>query len=148
MILDSLKNAKIYYTLHKDFKKALEFLERNDQGNLAPGRHEIDGDNLFALVNVGTGRGKQASKLEVHKKYIDIQFTVTGTDVIGWKPASECGTVDKPYDDKAEVMLFSDSIESWFNVPAGKYAVFFPDDAHAPLSGDGPVRKIIMKVKI
>ncbi|MFH1368634.1 MAG: YhcH/YjgK/YiaL family protein [Elusimicrobiota bacterium] len=146
MIIDKLKNAEIYYSVHPGFKRAFEFLKTHELGKLAPGRQEIDGDNVFALVNDSQGRGKGAGKLEAHRKYIDIQFTVSGTDVIGWKPADDCKAVEKEYSAENEVILFSDNIDAWFNVPSGTFAVFYPDDAHAPLSGTGTMRKIIVKV--
>lgn len=147
MIVDRLENAEKYYSVHPGFKKALEFLREKELSKLAAGRHEVDGDNVFALVNDGSGRGKEAARLEAHRKYIDIQFTVSGTDLIGWKATGECGAVEKDYSAENEVILYSDHIDTWFEAPAGTFAVFFPADAHAPLSGSGKTRKIIMKVR-
>ena len=90
MILDTLKNSQRYLLLNKGFGKAFEFLNRTDLNDLATGKHPIDGENIFAIVAKEDGRTKEQAELESHQKYIDIQYVLSGTDTMGWKPIHLC----------------------------------------------------------
>src|SRR5436190_24273173 len=98
MILDLLHNSANYQHLHPHFEKAFTYLRTENFESLAPGRYDLEGDELFALVSEGSGIIKDEAKLEVHRKYIDIQFIVAGIDYMGWKPLIHCEHVDRNYD--------------------------------------------------
>ncbi len=98
MILDDLTSAARYFSLHPGFRQGLEFLARPDLQSLASGRIDLDGDRLFALVNRDPGRGRHGTRLEAHRKYIDIQLLVAGGEEIGWRPTAECRQVTEAYD--------------------------------------------------
>ena len=149
MILDSLQNAGQYERLHPAFAAAFAFLRRVacSPAALPPGRHEIDGENVFALVSESAGRGREKSPLEAHRRHIDIQYVVRGTDVMGWRPV-QCCTAAKPYDPEKDIEFHAEQPETWLEVPAGRLAIFFPEDAHAPLAGEGLVRKVVVKVRV
>ena len=148
MVLDDLSNYKRYLSLHPGFAIAFEFLKRKDLGQLPAGRNEVDGDRVYATVAKGDGRGRKAAKLEAHRKYIDIQFAFSGTDDIGWKTLAQCKKVDKTYDDKEDCALFTDECDAWISLRPGTFVIFFPEDAHAPMCGEGLLHKVIMKVPI
>jgi biofilm protein TabA len=121
--------------VHPRFKAAFEFLKRHDLADLAAGRHPIDTEKLFALVIQENGKGRDFARLEIHRLFIDVQFTVTGTDNIGWKPVVECTGEANGYNSEKDVAFFTDRPETWLAAPPGMFAVFFPEDAHAPLGG-------------
>ena len=148
MVLDDLSNYKRYLSLHPGFAIAFEFLKRQDLGQLPAGRNEVDGDRVYASVVKGDGRGRKACKFEAHRKYIDIQFSFSGTDDIGWKTLAQCKKVDKPYADKEDCALFTDDPDAWVSVRPGAFVIFFPEDAHAPMCGEGPLHKVVMKVPV
>ena len=145
MILDHLDNWKRYAGLNPLFAKGFEFLRRKDLASLPAGRHEVDGDRLYVVVIRADGAGREKAALETHRKYIDIQFVVSGTDEMGWKPAALC-TGGKGFDAAKDVEMFADRPLSWATMPPGSFAVFFPSDAHAPGGGTGPLHKIVVKV--
>jgi YhcH/YjgK/YiaL family protein len=145
MILDHLDNAKRYAAVNPWFAKAFEFLRRKDLGALSPGRHEVDGDRLYVVVVKADGTGRQKAALEAHRKYIDIQFLVSGTDEMGWRPLGECAG-SKGFDAAKDLEFFTDAPAAWCAVRPGDFAVFFPSDAHAPGGGTGPVHKVVVKV--
>ena len=147
MILDTISRGGEYASLHPLFGKAMAFLAEVDLGDLAEGRHEIEGDRIYALVMTVVGKGREAARLEVHRRYIDIQVTIRGEEVIGWQALSGCAGADG-FDADADVGFYEDVPASWVTVPAGAFAVFFPDDAHAPLAGDGEVVKVVVKVAV
>ena len=148
MILDYLDNGERYGGLHPGFRAAFEFLKRKDLADLSSGRHPIDGERLYALVVQQDGRDRDKAKLEIHRRYIDIQFTVTGADDIGWKPAAHCLSCDQEYNDEKDIAFFSDEPDVWMTTLPGAFAIFFPEDAHAPLGGTGPIHKVVVKIAV
>ena len=74
MIIDNLKTASRYAAMCEGLAKGFSFIERAKKENLAVGKYEIDGDNVFAMVQEYDT--KVASKTESHLKYIDIQCTL------------------------------------------------------------------------
>lgn len=148
MILDELSNAARYARLHEGFRAGFEFLKRPDLLALDGGRHEIDGDRVFALINRDPGRGRERARLEAHRKYIDIQFLLSGSEEIGWRPLAECRALTEPYTDARDVMFFSDLPSSWIELPIGKFMIFYPEDAHAPLASHGDNVKAVIKVAV
>ena len=150
MILDRLENAERYFPLHAGFRPACDFLRRTDFTKLTPGKHEIDGAKLFLMLNQGQGRSRRDVKLEVHRQYIDIQYTIEGPDEIGWKSLKTSHQIDTPFDSQHDYGLFADLPESWIAVPPGSFAIFFPEDAHAPMGArtDCKLLKGVIKVAV
>lgn len=146
MILDLLSNAERYAGAHPRLAAGFEFLRKTDLAALPLGRLELDGTNLYALVGEDPGRGEEAAKLEVHRKYLDIQCTVNGVERIGWAPRPQAP--DELYNPEKDIAFLPGQPELWFEVPAGAFAVFFPADAHAPLAGTGRPRKVVVKVRL
>ena len=148
MILDDLRNAARYEQLHAGFRAGFDFLKRPNLADLASGRYELDDDRLFALINRDPGRGLAGARLEAHRKYIDIQFLVGGSEVIGWRPTAECESLSDPYDASRDIMFFADRPHVWIDLPIGKFMIFYPDDAHAPLASKGESIKAVIKVAV
>lgn len=157
MVVDTLRNCARYAALHPEFAKAFEFLEHADWVELAAGprnserhsvRREIDGARMYVSIDHMEGRGRDGARLEAHRRYIDIQFTIEGREEIGWQPLAECGAPEAAFDDERDVGFFSGTPRTWLWLPEGSFAIFFPDDAHAPLGGRGTVKKAIVKVAI
>jgi YhcH/YjgK/YiaL family protein len=147
MILDTLENAGRYAALHDDFAAAFAFLAQQDLDALEEGRHEIAGDRVFALVMTAEGKPRNAVRLEAHRRYIDIQIPVAGTDVIGWSPLAGCSE-SSGFDEETDLEFFDDPVAAWIDVPARSFAIFFPEDAHAPCAFEGTLRKIVIKVAV
>jgi YhcH/YjgK/YiaL family protein len=148
MILDHLDNWRHYVALHPKFEEAFAFLGRKDLADLSAGRHAIEGERLYGLVIKEDGRGRDGTKLEIHKRYIDLQFTIAGVDDIGWKPAAQCTGEDQEYNADKDIAFYADKPQAWVTTPPGTLAIFFPEDAHAPLGGTGTIHKIVVKVAL
>lgn len=146
MILDVLENGRNYSGLHSGFDRAFDFLARPDLAELELGRHEVDGDNVYALVAREPGRKKEGAQLEAHEKYIDIQLVLAGNDEMGWKPTSRCKGPAGEYDPEKDFQLFDDEPDAWVMTKPGMFAVFFPGDAHMPLISSGALHKVVVKV--
>lgn len=148
MILDRLENAERYTSLHPGFAKAFEFLRATQGSQLAQGKHDIDGDKIYAIVASSVGHGKGEARLEAHRKYIDIQFTTRNSDVYGWSALQNCSIMDSQFSEADDIGFYKDAPESWVEALSGAFVIFFPEDAHAPLSAEGEIEKIIIKVAV
>lgn len=148
MILDKLSRGRRYRSLHPAFARAFEFLTTTDLQSLEPGRHEIDGERLYVSVDHGNGKGHEGARLEVHRKYLDIQVTIDGSEEIGWMSLGDCRNLSGPFLAEKDIGFYDDRPLTWIAVPSGHFALFFPDDAHAPLAGRGPIKKAIVKVLV
>lgn len=148
MILDRLQHAPRYTKLHGQFAAAFEYLRGPELAKMANGRYPIDGDDLFVIIERVEGRGRDGARAEFHRQYIDIQYVIGGTEEIGWIPTADCQTVAQPYDAQRDVGFFDDVPATWLSLPAGAFAVFFPEDGHAPLAGWRQVHKAIVKVAV
>ena len=148
MILDKLENAENYYDMHPDFEKAFAFLRQKGLAELPADRYEIEGKKLFCMISKGPGRSREEAKLEAHRKYIDIQYVIAGADEMGWKPTSACALVDTPYNADKDIEFFKDKPDSWMEVPAGSFVIFFPQDAHAPMVSNEEIHKAVLKIAV
>jgi YhcH/YjgK/YiaL family protein len=148
MVLDTLDGAARYAALHPAFAPAFRFLAATDLESLPTGRNEIDGDAMFVIIDRKDGRGHDGARLEAHRRYIDIQYTLRGEEEIGWRPLAACATPDGPFDTDRDIVFFQDRPSAWLRLPRGTFAVFFPEDAHAPLAGQGAVTKAIVKIAV
>lgn len=148
MILDHLDRAGLYAGAHGGFSRAFDFLANNDLAALLPGRHEVIRGLLVANVDLVDGRGRAGAVLEAHRKFIDIQCTVSGAEEIGWRDLASCARPREAFDAERDIGFFLDPPTAWCAVPPGYFAIFFPTDAHAPLAGVGPLRKVILKVAV
>lgn len=148
MILDTLANADRYAALHPLFARAFAFLRETDLQSLPTGMHEVQGEQLFVIVESCQGRTREEAKLECHRRYIDIQLVLEGIDEMGWKPVAECVNPLAGYDAARDIRFFSDVPSSWIATPAGSFCLFFPDDAHAPLVSTGLIRKGVVKIAL
>jgi biofilm protein TabA len=148
VIIDAGAHSHRYTCLHPLFERAFRYLADTDLRALAPGRHPIDGDRLYVSIDHKPGRGRDGARLEAHRRYIDIQYTIEGDEEIGWMPLAECGRPDVAYDETRDIAFFDGRPATWLAVPTGTFVVFFPEDAHAPLAGRGLLKKAIMKVAV
>ena len=148
MIFGDLKDAERWLGVHPGFAAAMEYLRQTDLAQLADGRHEIDGERVYAVVHRVSGTSRTVAKLESHRRYIDVHYSVTGTDQVGWKGLSSCNKVDQPYDAEIDAEYFADTPDFWLPMPPETLAIFFPEDVHAPQSGEPPLLKVVVKVAV
>jgi biofilm protein TabA len=148
LILDILENAHRYTGLNNGFTKAFAFLTSPDLKELVAGKHEIDGERIYAIIAMGPGQKRKDQQLEVHERYIDIQMILDGMDEMGWKPKSLCRQPSGEYNRASDCREFSDKPDSWITVKSGSFTIFFPEDAHMAMISSGNIHKIVVKVAI
>lgn len=148
MIFSNINSADRYMVLHPLFKQAFSYIRNTDLLVLAPGRYPIAGDKLFVIVESTQGRTRNAAKLECHRRYIDIQLVLAGSEEMGWRPLTGCTQPVEPFDAEKDIQFFHDAAASWVTVPPAHFCIFFPEDAHAPLVAAGNIRKAILKISV
>ena len=150
MIIDTIQNASKYYGVHPLFAKAFQYIQDTDLNTVEMGKYEIDGDNLKAIFSNKTGMTAEASvaKFECHNRHIDIQLCIHGAERIGWKPREKCTAENGGYNPDKDVQLYNEVPDMYFQLTDGQFAIFFPEDVHAPMIGEEEIKKLVIKVKI
>lgn len=152
MIFDSAKNLDFYRGLGVEgrYAKAVDFLKNTDLENLAPGKYEIDGKNVYANVVEYTTIPWEDAKYESHHDYTDIQYVITGSETMTYAPLDTLN-VKVPYNEEKDCVLYDNANPGLrVAVKAGEYMIFNPWDGHKPKAADGepaPIKKVIVKIK-
>ena len=149
MIVDTIANASKYFSVHPLFAKAFEYIEQADLLKAPDGKLDIS-EGLKAIFSNKPGTTAEASvaKFECHNKNIDIQLCINGVETIGWKPREKCVTENGGYNPDKDVQLYNEQPDMYFQLTNGQFAIFFPEDVHAPMIGAGDIKKLVIKVKI
>jgi biofilm protein TabA len=153
MIVTHLDNLNKQLAMNAKFKHAIEFLRREGWRGHPDGTIEIDGTNVYALLQAYETQVPQGTvPFEGHHKYIDIQCVIEGKETIYWTPTHRL-TPTIPYDDAKDIWFShtprNDATEVVLSF--GTLAVFFPEDAHATRQAAGQpahVRKLIVKIAV
>jgi YhcH/YjgK/YiaL family protein len=150
MILDALARHARYSAWLPGFQGAFRFLIERAKPALTDGRYEIDGERMFALVAHYETRDFDSALPESHRRYIDVQYLVSGRETIFWTPQEDAASIAKPYDAERDIVFYSrNSLARPFELAAGQFAVFFPEDVHEPnchCGPPGPVHKVVVKI--
>ena len=142
-----MRNKEQYYVLCPRFQKAFEWLESNDLASLAPGRHVVDGDDIFVNVSEMELRPREQAALEVHNEYIDIQVVIKGVEEFGWSPRSSVKNEREAFDTANDIGFYTETPEMFYTMHEGEFCILMPQDAHAPMLGSGHIKKLIVKVR-
>lgn len=133
------------------FEKAFRYLETVNAGTPV-GRQELEGMDLYALVSAYATRPADQFRFEAHRRFADVQYIVTGRERILWAPLTALPTVTEPYHAEKDILFFAPPASfTPLNMVSGQFAVFFPEDGHAPgaeWGGIGEVLKVVLKVRV
>ena len=150
MILDYLNNINKYVAIHPSFEKDFTYLTSTNFEDIKPGKYEIEGEQIFALVvsEDGVAMLDSTAQFECHNTYIDIQYVFSGVETVGYKSRLTCVEPRGTYDDKKDVLFYEDAPDFFFKLHPGQFGIYFPDDVHAPMIGEGKIRKVVLKIKV
>lgn len=152
MIVCDLDELRQQVVLTPNMKTAVGFLETSGRSELAEGRVVVDGEKVYVEVQAYDSVERDTERFEGHRKYIDIQFVVSGEEIISWTSMKNV-TETKAYDAEHDYWLGSAPADKITEVRlgAGQLAVLYPSDPHAPRKAIGsasPVRKLVVKVAV
>ncbi|GHU99660.1 sugar isomerase [Bacteroidia bacterium] len=149
MIIDSADNLALYAELNPRFARVADYLATANLDTLSHGKYPIDGERIFISV-MENGSLKKAgdAPLEAHRSYIDIQIVIRGRESYGWRALAQCLAPRGEMDRERDILFYDDEPALWFTLEPGSMAIFLPGDAHAPMVGEGIVKKAIVKVLV
>jgi YhcH/YjgK/YiaL family protein len=148
MVIDCIKNSFLYYELSPLLTVAFDYIRSTGLSSIAAGRYDIDGCNLYTIVNEYTTKPKLRGKWEAHRRYIDLQYIIRGTERIGYGPITRMKP--GPYDPEKDC-LFLEGTGDFLTLREGDFMVLWPGDAHMPgIEADGPepVKKAVFKILV
>lgn len=148
MIIDTLDQIQRYAALHPLFPQVFDFIKNTNLLALPNGKHAILNEEIFVLIQRGVGQPKSEAKLECHRKYIDIQLVLDGTDEMGWKPLADCQQAIDSFNTTNDVQFFEDLPLNWLSTPPNKFCIFFPEDAHSGMVSDHHLHKAVFKIAV
>ncbi|KAA6328486.1 Toxin-antitoxin biofilm protein TabA [termite gut metagenome] len=147
MIIDTLDNLEKYVSLNPLFAEAIKFVKTHDLNLLEPGKIELKGKDLIVSIAKTTPKTNGEAKLETHNEYIDIQIPLSGVEIMGYTAKKDCLPANAPYNKEKDITFFDGLADSYIAVKPGMFAVFFPQDGHAPGISSVEVKKVIIRVK-
>lgn len=148
MIVDTLDNLGKYAAVNPLLAKVVEFLKNNDLNALEEGKHPIEGASLFVNVTTARGRSREEATIETHKRMIDIQIPLSAPETYGYTPLEHLPAGE--YNDAKDITKLPGlAAESYVTCQPGMFAMFFPQDGHAPCIAEEPqLKKAIFKVEV
>ena len=146
MVVDTLDNLEKYASLNPLFAQAIAYLKSTDLNVLEVGKTVLYND-LVVNVQQTAPKTKEQAKLETHRLFIDIQIPLSGAEVMGYTAAKDCKPADAPYNAEKDITFFEGLADDYITVKQGMFAIFFPQDGHAPGITPAGVKKVVVKVK-
>jgi len=143
--------AVSYYKNKERWDRAFIFLRSSDLSKLEVKRYDIDGDNLYATISEYITKNEEDAKFEAHRKYIDIQYLISGTELMGVSPISQKKDILEPYDTAKDIEFMTVTNSNNYKATPDRFFIFFPSDLHRPgvkADENSKVRKVVIKVKV
>jgi len=150
MVIDKLSEINKYASLHPRFAKAIDYIVTNNLLIAEPGTVLVDGEDIKAIIMEGNCVPEEESLagFECHNTYIDIQIVLKGKETVGWRARTSCSSPKAEYSLEKDVLFYDDAPTLFFELQAGMFSIYFPEDVHAPMIGEGPIKKVVMKVRV
>jgi YhcH/YjgK/YiaL family protein len=153
MIYDQLKNSSVYRNLLPGLAQAFDYLHSFRPGT-PDGKYPLDGDHVYALVQSYPSAPASGKKFESHQRYVDLQYMVSGQEIIQYIPLHLLKITD-PCTAKNDCTLYELADTNATPTPllmnAGDFSVLFPADGHKPgcsVAQPVPVKKIVLKIAL
>ncbi len=150
MIADHIRNSTLYFSLNSGFKKGFKFINDFHEHELPDGRYEVDGENVYAMVQSYETSQESEKQWETHKKYVDLQYVVRGEETIYWsneKALTPC----TEYNAEKDLSFHAGPQGTGIKLSDGYFTILFPEDAHKPgciCEEKQAVKKIVVKLKV
>ena len=149
MIIDRIENASKYYALGSGIAEALEYIKDNNLRGIAPGSYDICTGKIKMIVNEYVQSCNDHVRLEAHRKNIDVQYWVSGSELMGYAPLLNQPVLEA-YSEEKDCGHFA-AEASFSKLEPGMFAIYFPNDLHTAVIDEdcnSQVRKIVFKVSV
>lgn len=148
MIIDQLTNSRLYVALSPRIRRAFDYINDANLQTIEVGRHEIDGEIIFALVQQYATKQKKQGVWEAHQRYIDLQYMIQGTEQICFAPLSRL--IQGEYDLNKDFLSLS-GYGDYLKLTSGEFMLLFPEDGHMPgiiADKSSVVKKVVVKIAV
>ena len=145
MIIDKLENIGMYASVNPLFAQAIEFLKSTDLNAHELGKVVLKEGELFVNFAAARPKTKDDAKIETHNNFIDIQIPLTGTELMGYMPRTDLAEAE--YNAEKDVTFYPGHATDYLTVKPGMFAIFFPEDAHAPGVTEVELKKVIGEIR-
>lgn len=146
MVIDKIENFGKYVSLNPLFEQAYQFLKENDLSTLEIGKITLQGSDLYVNVAQGRAKTKETARVETHINMIDIQIPISDSELMGYTPTEDLPEAE--YNAEKDVTFYPGLAESYILVKPGMFAIFFPQDGHAPGVNPNGLKRATIKVKV
>ena len=145
MVIDTIENLEKYASLNPLFNDVIDFIKANDLNALEAGKHFIKGADLFVNIQCATGKTKEEALLETQRKMIDIQIPLSTSETFGYTPLGDLPEAE--YNEEKDITKYQGAANTYVTCKPGEFAIFFPQDGHAPcISDEAEIKKAIFKI--
>ncbi len=151
MILDKIKNKYLYQNIHQRFSEVFKYIDKTNFSEFSLGKVNIKGDEIFVLVNEYTTKENELNVLEAHRKYIDLQYMIEGTETIEYE-VMDGHRLHQEYNEEDDYSLFTPKNSTKLTLSRGEFVVFYPQDLHLPgiafNDKSEKIKKLVFKILI
>ena len=149
MIFDKLERMGAYRGLHANLDAAVDFLLSHNLEELPMGRTEILGERVFLNKMEAQALPASEKKFEIHRKYMDIQIDVHGSERV------ETGDVSsftcESFSEKEDIGFGECPAAASCTLAPGNFTICMAGEPHKPgiLAGPGGrLGKCVIKVRV
>lgn len=146
MVVDTLENLEKYVSLNPLFAQAVEYLKSTDLDAHEIGKITLKEGELMVNFSQTRPKTKEEAKLETHNQFIDIQIPLSGVEVMGYTPRTDLP--EEEYNAEKDITFYKGLAKDYLTITPGMFAIFFPQDGHAPGVTSNGVKKVIVKVRV
>ena len=152
MIYGNLQHTDAYAHLlvHPVWKQAFDWLKQC-KPDVRQDTYQLRDKSLFVIVQNPETLPRERCRFESHRKYLDIQYCISGGEVIDWESISRLQP-DGSYNTEKDILFYLNAApQTSLFLRSGDFAIFHPSDAHRPLVNDGAnprVLKAVVKVQL
>ncbi len=144
MIIDKFDNIRFYSGLLHNLESGLEAVAALRIPEV--GRYEFDGG--YFMVQKGSTKPLAEGTFEAHRKYVDIQIILEGSEEVAWQDITDLTTATE-YNQEKDAERLNGSFEHVMKISEGMFYIAFPHDGHKPVSHTEVPQtftKIVMKL--
>ena len=148
--INKLELATQFFKNRKLWEKAFNFLRTTNLEKIEKGRYELNGKELYVIVDEYITKNEQDTNFEAHRRYADIQYLVLGKEKIGITDVKNSLEIT-PYDNLKDIIFLTAEQNNYRIASSDRFFVFFPEDAHRPcvkVDENIKIRKVVVKVKV
>lgn len=146
MIVDKCSNIRFYGAMLNHLENGLQALEALKDPEV--GRYEFEGG--YFMVQKGETKPMEEGNYEAHRKYVDVQIILEGSEEIAWADLMDL-TEAISYNEEKDAAYYSGPTENNIKITEGMFYAAFPHDGHRPVRHTKEMQfftKIVMKLPV